>query len=235
MQYSESTKTAKTVWRFNTLRADNKIERRAAPDSGETSAANFGLVKAGTHMAKMTSAGAVTDRSGLYRPCGIAVIATADTSVNTVDVTDASGIFVGDVVGIYETKEEGTEGTQNATGRNVTAVDKTSTPNTVTFDGAAVAAVAVDEYLLVENAYITEGILDEDVDLSVLGTETAQVKDVTLAIEGHALTSKLVAHCPLNALIMQGGVIRSALLLALDATLLLGEYESTYAGIKLHS
>ena len=228
MKYSTQTYLAKRVWRFNTLRIDNKIERRLAPENA--AGTNYGLIQAGTHMAQVLSGA----NAGLYRPCGIAVIATADTTVNTVEVTDASNIYVGDVVGIYETKEAGTEGTQNATGRTVTNVDKTSTPNTVTFDGAAVAAVAEDEYLLVENAYITEGILDEEVDHSVLGGQTADVSDGTLALEGHALEAQLIGHCPLSALIMQGGVIRSELLLALDPTLLLGEYITTYAGIKLH-
>ena len=228
MRYSTTTQPAKRIWRFNTLRIDNKIERRCSPENA--SGQNFGLVQAGTHMAQVTTGA----KAGLYRPCGIAVISVIDSAVNTVSVTDDSAIFVGDVVGIYETKETGTEGTQNATARNVTSVDRTSAPNTITFDGAAVANVAAGEYVLVENAYITEGILDEEIDFSVLGSATAQVKDGTLALEGHALTSQLVGHCPLNALIMQGGVIRSALLLALDASLLLGELESTYAGIKLH-
>lgn len=232
MNYTETTYTAKRIWRFNTLGIENKIERRCAPDAGETTSVNFGVVQPGTHMAKITSG----SRSGLYRPCGLAVIETANTSVNTVDVTDGSNIYTGDKIGIYQSKETsgGTEGTQLATARTVTAVDKTSTPNTVTFDGAAVAAVSVDDLVVVENAYLSEGILDEEHDFSVLGNQTAQIKDLTLALQGHALADKLIGHCPLNALIMQGGVIRSALLLALDATLLLGEYTTAYAGIKLH-
>ena len=169
MKYKTTSKVAKNVWRFNTLRIDNKIERRCSPFNAALT--NFGLVKAGTHMAKITSG----DQADYYRPCGIAVVSAVAAGTNYVDVTDAANIFVGDVVGVYETKEEGTEGTQNATGRAVTIVDKVTVPNRVTFDGA-VNTSAVGEYLIVENAYLTEGILDEEIDFAVLSGVTASVE-----------------------------------------------------------
>ena len=228
MKITETSVSAKRVWRHNMLHISNKRRVVCAPDN--VAGTNFGMVQPGTHMAKLTSGA----NSGKWRPCGIAVVSVIATTKNYCDVTDASNIFIGDVVGVYETKEEGAEGTQNATGRNVTAVDKTTVPNRVTFDGAAVTS-AVGEYLLVENAYITEGILDQEHDFAVLSSQTASDAFLHLALEGTAIEEQLIGHCPLNAHIMAGGVHRSALLLALDATLKLGELISSFAGIQIYS
>lgn len=63
---------------------------------------------------------------------------TSGTTVNYIDTLSAQWVNIGDVVDVVN----GSGTVQGAAGRTVTAIDRTSSPNRVTFDGAAVSPAA---------------------------------------------------------------------------------------------
>lgn len=89
-------------------------------------------------------------------------------------------------------------GATKATGRSVTAVDKSSTPNTVTFDGAAVVLASGDYIEVYDGSQTPVGILERGVSTLDLertrqaGAATYSDVEVVYGVHGMFKTSELV-------------------------------------------
>lgn len=194
--YQETTVAAKPIWRENGVHDNNT--RGYLLDGQNLAGTSFGEVKAGTVLAAMAS--------GKVRPSGAAQVQGAQVGVNEIDVDSALNIFLSDVVTLYDA-----DGTVVAAARNVTAVDKTSTPNTVTIDGAVVTA-ADNGFILVDSGYIPVGILEDQPDTlrRVAGTNIEREHLVTVGLEGHARTAEVIGLTDLTTKMLAGGIVEVA-------------------------
>ena len=93
---------------------------------------NFGKVSSGTPMGKVTSTGKV-------RPCGKTQPNADQATVTTLNVNEAENFYIGDKVEIINMATGAVRGNKTLTG-----VDKTSSPNTLTWVGAVTPIKAID-------------------------------------------------------------------------------------------
>lgn len=193
MLYETTSLTRKNTWRRNGIHKTNT--RGYLLDGQNLAGTSFGEVLAGTVMALKAN--------GKARPAGAAQNQAAQVGVNEINVDDANNIFVADVVTVYDAL-----GNIIAASRDVTAVDKTSSPNTVTVDGAVLTTVE-DGQILVDAGWVPVGILEDQPDTvrRTGGVNIEREHSITVGLEGNALTARCFGLTDLTALTLAGGVM----------------------------
>jgi hypothetical protein len=216
--YSETSITRKNEWRKNGIHKENT--RGYLMDGQNAAGTSFGVVLAGTVMALKAN--------GKARPSGAAQVQGAQVGVNEIDVDDASNIFLSDVISLYDI-----DGTVVAAARNVTGVDKTSTPNTVTIDGAVVTAED-NGFLLVDDGWIPIGVLEDQPDTirRVSGTNVEREHLVTVGQQGNAQESRLIGMVDLTKKMLAGGMLEVAT--TFDGMPADGQFQSLVAGFLFY-
>lgn len=211
--YRETSVTRKATWRANGLHKENT--RGYLLDGQNAAGTSFGMVPAGTVLALKSN--------GKARPSGAAQVLGAQVGVTEINVDDASNIFVGDVITLYDP-----DGTVVTAADAVTAVDKTSTPNTVTITTSSTAAN--DGFILVDGGYLPIGILEDQPDTlrRVSGQNIEREHTVTVALEGNAKTSQVKGLTDLTSKMLAGGIVQVAN--TFDGIPADGQYTSLVAG-----
>lgn len=95
MKYTETSLTPNIPWRATTRASSNKQAGRLSKSNvspAGNGATAYGEIKAGTILAR--------DSNGLLHPMGCAKVAVAPSASNDVEVDNASGFYVGDLVSI---------------------------------------------------------------------------------------------------------------------------------------
>lgn len=95
MNYTETTIVTNTPWRATPRATDSKRAGRISKSNvspAGNGATNYGKLKAGTILAR--------DSNGLLHPLGCAKVAVAPSASNDVEVDNAAGFYVGDLVSI---------------------------------------------------------------------------------------------------------------------------------------
>lgn len=151
---------------------------------------NFGQVKSGTPMGKITS-------SGKIRPCAKVTVNGAQSSVNELEMASVEHFYVGDVVTVYDVSGD----TTIATTRSITAKDAASSPPTITISGAAVTTQAGD-YVFVEDGSAT-----------CIGFLVETVTTVEPSPDSDGATNETDQPC----VVLVDGVVDESELIALDA------------------
>lgn len=212
--YSETSIVKKQTWRKNGIHEENS--RGYLMDGQNLAGVTFDVVLAGTVMALKAN--------GKARPSGAAQNQAAQVGVNIINVDDASNLYLSDVATVYEP-----DGTVIAAARNVTAVDKTSTPNTVTVDGAVLTTVE-DGFVLVDGGYIPIGILEDQPDTirRVSGSNVEREHLVTVGQEGNAQESRVIGMVDLTKKMLAGGMLEVAT--TFDGMPADGQFQSLVAG-----
>lgn len=172
--------TPRPSWRHIIHGAEHVVGGIHQGSNGGAPDTSFGEVLAGTIVGRLST--------GQIRPAGASELVSTLTTANVVDVDDASNFFAGDVISLVDDT-----GADIVASRNVTVVDKVSTPNTVTFDGATASAAIGDVIRLTGVEAIPVGILETQINtIEIVGTTpTAVTRKITYALHGHVRESQL--------------------------------------------
>lgn len=165
-----------------------------ADENNSTAGEVFGAIPGGTVLGKITAGGA-------YRPCAKQIVDDAQTDVNEIEMQSVKHFKLGDTVAIYDVSAGGI--LSGASNRNITAIDDTSDPPTLTIDGAPVT-VAVGDYVYANDGSGTAaGIIDEQgastfAGLDINGLPRYEQAGAVLVFEGVVDEDKLDALNDLN-------------------------------------
>lgn len=160
-----------------------------AKDNGAATPAYFGAVRGGTVMGKITA-------SSKWRPCAKQIVDDAQSSVNTLEMQSVKHFEVGDTVAIYDVSAGSI--LSGASNRNITAIDASASPPTITIDGAAVTVQVGDYVYNNDGSGVGRGVLDEEGVSTLAGQDInglARYEDA----EGRVITRGIVDEDLLDA------------------------------------